>query len=154
MKSIAIIGAGVSGLSAIKCCLDEGLEPVCFELSADVGGIWKYTEAVHDRQACVIKSTVANLSKEMMCYSDFPPDKEVPIFMHNSDALKYFKKYASHHKLLSRIQFKTEVLDLIKARLRQYEQLLSTFKPNGICYSYQLDQSFSVLRVVMWYLSL
>ena len=26
MQSVAIIGAGASGLPAIKCCLDEGLD--------------------------------------------------------------------------------------------------------------------------------
>jgi dimethylaniline monooxygenase (N-oxide forming) len=34
---VAIIGAGASGLTAIKCCIDEGLEPVCYERSNDIG---------------------------------------------------------------------------------------------------------------------
>ena len=34
---VAVIGAGASGLTAIKCCIDEGLEPVCFERSNDIG---------------------------------------------------------------------------------------------------------------------
>lgn len=42
-KRVAVIGAGVSGLSSIKCCLDEHLEPVCFERSNDIGGLWKFT---------------------------------------------------------------------------------------------------------------
>lgn len=40
---VAVVGAGVSGLAATKCCLDEGLEPVCFERSQDIGGLWRYT---------------------------------------------------------------------------------------------------------------
>ena len=28
---VAIIGAGPSGLAAVKQCLEEGLNPVCFE---------------------------------------------------------------------------------------------------------------------------
>lgn len=43
VKRVAVIGAGVSGLSSIKCCLDEGLEPTCFERSTDIGGLWKFT---------------------------------------------------------------------------------------------------------------
>ena len=31
--------------------------------------------------------------------------------------------------------------------------IFNPFKPNGISYSYQLDQSSSVLRVVGWYFS-
>lgn len=41
-KRIAVIGAGVSGLSSIKCCLEEGLEPVCFERTGDIGGLWRF----------------------------------------------------------------------------------------------------------------
>lgn len=40
---MAVVGAGVSGLAATKCCLDEGLEPTCFEQSQDIGGLWRYT---------------------------------------------------------------------------------------------------------------
>lgn len=42
-KRVAVIGAGVSGLSSIKCCLDEDLEPTCFERTDDIGGLWKFT---------------------------------------------------------------------------------------------------------------
>ena len=38
----AIIGGGSSGSACIKCCLDEGLEPVCFESSDDIGGLWRF----------------------------------------------------------------------------------------------------------------
>lgn len=40
---VAVVGAGVSGLTATKCCLDERLEPTCFEQSQDIGGLWRYT---------------------------------------------------------------------------------------------------------------
>lgn len=43
VRRVAVVGAGISGLAAIKCCLEEGLEPVCFELSEDIGGLWRYT---------------------------------------------------------------------------------------------------------------
>lgn len=41
-RRVAIIGAGASGLCALKCCLDEGLEPTCFERSKDIGGLWRF----------------------------------------------------------------------------------------------------------------
>ncbi len=41
-KRVAVIGGGTSGLACIKCCLDEGLEPVCFETSDDIGGLWRF----------------------------------------------------------------------------------------------------------------
>lgn len=53
VKRVAVIGAGASGLTAIKCCLDEGLEPVCFERSSYIGGLWHYTEEVEEGQVDV-----------------------------------------------------------------------------------------------------
>ena len=81
---VAIVGAGASGLAAVKCCLDEGLSPVCFERTSYIGGLWHYTDKPKEGQACVMKSTVINTSKEMMSYSDFPIPAHYPNFMHNS----------------------------------------------------------------------
>ena len=86
-KRVAIIGAGGSGLPAIKSVLEESMIPVCFERTNDIGGLWNYSQDVkEDGQASVMKSTVINTSKEMMCYSDFL----IPNFIHNSKVLEYF----------------------------------------------------------------
>ena len=114
-KRILIIGGGASGLTAIKCCLDEGLTPVCLERTDSIGGLWNYTEEVRDGQACVMKSTVINTSKEMMAYSDFPIPAEYPNFMHNTKIMEYFHLYADNYKLKEHIQFNTEILSLKKA---------------------------------------
>lgn len=42
-KRVAVVGAGVSGLAALKCCLEEGLQPTCFERSDNLGGLWRFT---------------------------------------------------------------------------------------------------------------
>ncbi|KAH0506678.1 Dimethylaniline monooxygenase [N-oxide-forming] 1 [Microtus ochrogaster] len=51
-KRVAIVGAGVSGLASIKCCLEEGLEPTCFERSDDLGGLWRFTTKVCSVTKC------------------------------------------------------------------------------------------------------
>ena len=84
MKRVAIIGAGASGLVSIKSCLDEGLEPVCFEKSGEIGGLWYYRDDRVD-QACVYQSTVINTSKEVMCFRW----KFAPVYF-----LQYLKFYA------------------------------------------------------------
>ena len=110
MKKVCIIGAGASGLTAIKCCKDEGLEPVCFERTEELGGLWNYHEEQReDGQASVYKSTVINTSKEMMCYSDFPIPADMPIYMHNKHVAKYFHLYADKFGLKKYIQFQTSV---------------------------------------------
>ncbi|XP_044157707.1 dimethylaniline monooxygenase [N-oxide-forming] 2-like isoform X2 [Bufo gargarizans] len=108
-KTVAIIGAGCSGLAAIKCCLEDGLEPTCFEKSDDIGGLWRYTEMVEDGRASLYSSVVTNISKEMMCYTDFPMPEDFPAYLHNSKVLEYLRLYAEHFRLLKYIKFKTEV---------------------------------------------
>jgi cation diffusion facilitator CzcD-associated flavoprotein CzcO len=44
-----VIGAGVAGLTALKHCLEEGFDTVCFEKDTDVGGLWNY----HDKNKFV-----------------------------------------------------------------------------------------------------
>ncbi|XP_022051520.1 flavin-containing monooxygenase 5-like [Acanthochromis polyacanthus] len=106
---VAIIGAGSSGLVCIKTCIDEGLEPVCFERSDDIGGLWKFKESPEPEQASIYRSLVVNTSKEFMCFSDFPMPAHYPNFMHNSQLLQYFRLYAEHFDLLKHISFQTMV---------------------------------------------
>lgn len=106
---VCVIGAGASGIAAIKCCLDEGVQPVCFEASDHIGGLWQYSPDLHER-ACVYKSTVINTSKEMMCFSDFPCPKEFPNFMHNTKVIEYLHLYAQEFDLKRHIRFKTRVV--------------------------------------------
>lgn len=42
VRCVAVVGAGSSGLACLKVCVDEGLEPVCFESSSDIGGLWRF----------------------------------------------------------------------------------------------------------------
>ncbi|XP_069497363.1 dimethylaniline monooxygenase [N-oxide-forming] 2-like isoform X1 [Ambystoma mexicanum] len=114
VKRVAVIGAGISGLAAIKSCLEEGLEPTCFEKSNDIGGLWRYTEEVEEGRASIYNSLVTNSSKEMMCYSDFLMPDHFPNFLHNSRLLEYLKLYAEHFNLMKHIQLKTKVCSVRK----------------------------------------
>jgi len=67
---VAIIGAGVSGLAAIKCCRDEGLDVVCFERRNDLGGLWNYTENVEPGQSNVTRSVIlTNFNEAFVVYA-------------------------------------------------------------------------------------
>ncbi|XP_071983185.1 flavin-containing monooxygenase 5-like isoform X2 [Engystomops pustulosus] len=113
-KKVAIIGAGASGLPAIKCCLDEGLEPTCFERSDDIGGLWRFKTDREESRASIYQSVIINTSKEMMCYSDYPIPAEYPNYMHNSKVLQYFSQYMDHFQLRKYIEFRTSVCSVKK----------------------------------------
>ncbi|XP_016144476.1 dimethylaniline monooxygenase [N-oxide-forming] 5-like isoform X1 [Sinocyclocheilus grahami] len=108
-KRVAVIGAGSSGLTSIKCCLDEGLEPVCFESSDDIGGLWNFKAQPEADRCSIYRSVIVNTSKEMMCYSDFPMPDHFPNFVNNSTIMQYFRLYAEHFSLLKHIHFQTTV---------------------------------------------
>uniref|UniRef100_A0ABM5G9N1 Flavin-containing monooxygenase n=2 Tax=Pogona vitticeps TaxID=103695 RepID=A0ABM5G9N1_9SAUR len=114
VQRVAIIGAGVSGLTSIKCCLDEGLEPTCFERSDGIGGLWQFTEIPEEGRTTVYRSVITNTSKEMTCFSDFPFPDDWPNYLHHSMLLKYLRAYTEHFHLLDYIQFKTKVCSIRK----------------------------------------
>ncbi|XP_006876061.1 PREDICTED: dimethylaniline monooxygenase [N-oxide-forming] 5-like [Chrysochloris asiatica] len=113
-KKVAVIGAGVSGLSAIKSCLEEGLEPTCFERSYDIGGLWRYEEKTEGGRPSIYKSAASNTSKEMTAYSDYPFPDHYPNYLHNSKILEYLRMYTEQFHLMKYIQFLSKVCSVRK----------------------------------------
>uniref|UniRef100_A0A3B5KVH8 Flavin-containing monooxygenase n=1 Tax=Takifugu rubripes TaxID=31033 RepID=A0A3B5KVH8_TAKRU len=111
-RRVAVVGGGCSGLACIKCCLDEGLEPVCFESSDDMGGLWRFKENPESDRASIYYSVIINSSKEMMSFSDFPIPAHFPNYMHNSLILDYFRMYADNFRLTKHIRYNTKVLQV------------------------------------------
>lgn len=202
---VAVIGSGSSGLACTKTCVDQGLEPVCFERGHDIGGLWNFRvsdekvptlltlnksaclfnfsfleltsvsptiktrqprrnqtiliirsdvftftleiiiimimikkkkpwfarfnqspfrgntlftlsllnvsclqESSEPGRASIYRSLVANTSKEMMCFSDFPMPADYPNYLHNSQLLQYLRLYAQHFHLLPYVRFQVK----------------------------------------------
>ncbi|XP_063282230.1 flavin-containing monooxygenase 3 [Pelobates fuscus] len=114
-KNIAVIGAGISGLAALKCSVEAGNRTTCFERSDNVGGLWGFTDYAEDGRASIYRSVFTNACKEMMCYPDFPIPDEYPNFMHNTLFLEYLSLYAEKFDLLRQIKFKTTVVSVKKS---------------------------------------
>ncbi|XP_061174812.1 flavin-containing monooxygenase 5-like [Saccostrea echinata] len=114
-KTVCVIGAGVSGLAAVKNSLDEGLQPICFEKDDDVGGLWNYHDVPKEGDPSLYNSCSINTSKEMTCYSDFPIPKDFPNFMAHRHFKSYLKLYAEHFGLMKYIKFKHIVERVEKA---------------------------------------
>ena len=67
----AVIGAGMSGLAALKALLETGFDADWFERESDVGGNWNFDA----RNSRVYRSTHLISSKPFTQYPDFPmPD--------------------------------------------------------------------------------
>ncbi|XP_065055085.1 flavin-containing monooxygenase 5-like [Rhopilema esculentum] len=113
MKKVAVIGAGPSGLTAIRWAVEEGFDVVCFEQEDDIGGLWRFT--TDDSHSSVCKSTVINTSKEMMSYSDFPAPKDFPVYMPNVKVMEYLHLYVKHFNISRYIKFDTVVKSVKKS---------------------------------------
>jgi 4-hydroxyacetophenone monooxygenase len=97
--SVAIIGAGLSGMLAAVRLQAAGVPFVIFERSSDIGGVWLqnfYPGAGVD--------TPSNLYS----YSGFPADWSTS-FARRDEMLAYLRRFAESHELLERIRFDTSV---------------------------------------------
>lgn len=106
---IAIIGAGPSGLTAIKSMLEWGLEPVAFEKAREIGGLWKFDESQPDGGGVAYRSLHTNTSKWMGVFSDFPFPEDAPAFPSRARMLQYLHDYADHFNLRPCIRLETAV---------------------------------------------
>lgn len=106
---VAVIGAGASGLTAVKACLEEDLHVVCYERSDVLGGLWHYSDKVEVGRGSVMRSTVINSSKEMTAFSDFPPAAHLPNYMHNTLLAGYIEQYGRQSGAAERVLLRHEV---------------------------------------------
>ena len=71
-KKVAVIGAGPSGITALKNLLDQGIPAVGFDRNSEVGGNWVYSE--NESHSSVFETTHIISSKTLSQYSDFTFD--------------------------------------------------------------------------------
>lgn len=104
-KRIAIVGGGSAGVTSAKSCLEEDLEPVVFERTDALGGLWRYREVPEYGVPSLMKATIINTCKEMSSFSDFPPPKGFANYMHHTMLVRYFELYAEHFGVTKYIRY-------------------------------------------------
>ncbi|KAL7271030.1 hypothetical protein RUND412_006245 [Rhizina undulata] len=113
---VAVIGAGIAGIIALKESLESGFDAVCFEALDHIGGQWRYTELdpkTGEAVSSIYRSVIINTSRDTMCMSDFPMDPaEYAIYMHNTEVDRYMSSYADFFNINSRINLNTRVLSV------------------------------------------
>lgn len=110
MKTVCIIGAGASGITAAKTFREQGIDFDCFEKGSGIGGNWRYEN--DNGMSSAYRSLHIISSKWNMQYSDFPMPENFPDYGHDSDVLRYFEEYVDHFGFREAIRFNCEVSDV------------------------------------------
>ena len=105
---VAVIGAGPSGISAIKNFIDQGFEVTAFERCNGVGGNWRFNDP--SGHSSVFETTHIISSKYTSFYEDYPLPESASDYPSHKELLKYFDSYADHFDIKKNIKFGTEVV--------------------------------------------
>lgn len=104
-KRVAIIGAGPSGLCAIKNARDFGFEPCAFEKSNNLGGVW-----FPDQDRGVWNTMHTNLSKHSMSFIGHEWPNNTLIFPNSKEVYNYVMGYVEKFELNQFIRLNTQVV--------------------------------------------
>ncbi|WP_280364488.1 flavin-containing monooxygenase [Nocardia wallacei] len=103
----AVIGAGISGLTAGKMLADYGVPYVCFESSDRVGGNWAFGNP--NGRSSAYRSLHIDTSKHQLSFRDFPMPADYPDFPHHTQIKRYLDDYCAAFDLAAAIEFRNGV---------------------------------------------
>ena len=106
--NVAVIGAGISGLTVGKMLGDYGVEYTCFESSDRIGGNWAFGNP--NGHSSAYRSLHIDTSKERLSFRDFPMPPEYPDFPHHTQIKAYLESYAEAFDLKDNIEFENGVV--------------------------------------------
>ena len=102
-----MIGAGLSGLAALRALTQRGLPVECIERGSAVGGNWRYDN--DSGLSAAYASLRTNSSRLRTEYPSFPMPESYGEFVHHADLAAYLDSYAEEFDLVRRIRFRTTV---------------------------------------------
>ncbi|ANZ40084.1 monooxygenase [Lentzea guizhouensis] len=102
---VAIIGAGVAGLTTAKVLLQAGHDVEVFDSAPDVGGVWSRTRRY---PGLTTQSPGAQYS-----FSDFPMPKDLPEWPTGEQVQRYLESYAHHFGIEPSLRLETTVTSVV-----------------------------------------
>jgi hypothetical protein len=106
-RTVCVIGAGSSGLAALRALSARGFAVDGFERGSRVGGNWLYDN--DSGASAAYASLRTNVSRERMQYPSFPMPATFGDYVHHRDMATYLEAYARNFGLFEHIRFRTSV---------------------------------------------
>lgn len=106
VPTVAIIGAGPSGLAAARALQRRGFAYTGYELSDGVGGLWD----IEAPRSTVYESAHLISSKTTTEFTEFPMPADTPDYPSHRHLIRYFRAYAERFGLAEDFLFGTEVV--------------------------------------------
>jgi len=132
VKSVAIIGAGIAGLSTAKLLLAQGLDCTIFERGVTLGGVW----------ADGYSNFGVQVQRELYEFPDWPLPEDTADFTPGPVIQKYLEDYAKHFSVWPHIHFNTRVTQL-QQRNSDKQSWIINVNDNG----QQREQEFDLVVV-------
>ena len=92
--TVAVIGAGSSGLAVLGALRRHGIAVDGFERGSEVGGLWRYDNDNDNGLSSAYASLRTNVSRPRMQYPSFPMPSSYGDFPHHRDMAAYLEAYA------------------------------------------------------------
>ncbi|WP_417555881.1 flavin-containing monooxygenase [Microbacterium sp.] len=112
LPRVCVIGAGSSGLAAVKALHLAGIPFDCFEKGTEIGGNWLFDNP--NGQSACYETLEINTSCPRMAFSDFPMPADYPPYARHDQVHAYFEAYAAHFGFRHRITFSTTVTEVTR----------------------------------------
>lgn len=104
-EAVCVIGAGASGLLAIKNLRENGFDVDCYERDTVIGGLWNPS----NQHSPLYANTHLVTSRMHTEIPDFPMPDHWPDYPSAEQTLHYLKRYAKHFDLEKHIWFGSEI---------------------------------------------
>ncbi|MBJ7520065.1 MAG: NAD(P)-binding domain-containing protein [Solirubrobacteraceae bacterium] len=113
LPTAAVIGAGSSGIAAIKELHTRGIDVVGYEASDRIGGNWVFGNT--NGMSAAYRHLHINTSRTRMEYADFPMPASYPDYPRHDQIAAYFEDYVDHFGFRDRIRFETKVTSAVRS---------------------------------------
>jgi cation diffusion facilitator CzcD-associated flavoprotein CzcO len=140
LPSTAVIGAGVSGLTALKALRDWEIPHACFEASDDIGGNWYFRNP--NGRSSAYRSLHIDTSRNAISFADFPMDERYPDFPHHTQINEFLHEYADRFGLKEHIRFDTTVEHVARLDGGGWDIDGERFDALLVCNGHHWDPSF------------